>query len=72
MTTEQFDQDLAEETDTLTDFEKKIGERKDGLRELHGESMIPRLGKTTEQARMFESKMENGEVSVSNFKAEQN
>jgi hypothetical protein len=58
--------------DALTDFEKKIGETKDGLRELHGENMIPRLGKTTEQARTSESNVEKRQVSVSNFKAEQN
>jgi hypothetical protein len=63
---------MEEFRDALVDLEKKVGEMKESMRELHEENMKARSSKTSEQPETSESKTEKRQVSLSNFKAEQN
>lgn len=56
----------------LMDLEKKIGEMKRSMRELQEESLRILSGKTSDQPKPTENKMEKRQVSLSSFKAEQN
>jgi uncharacterized coiled-coil protein SlyX len=56
----------------LTELEKRIAEIKQGARELQEESLKALYRKTEEQTNPTENKTEKGQLSLSNFKAEQN
>jgi hypothetical protein len=63
---------MEEFKDALVDLEKKIGEMKESLRELQEENLKTRSDNTSQQPKTSESKTEKRQVSLSNFKAEQN
>ena len=56
----------------LTELEKRIGEIKQSVRELEGESLKILSHKTEEQPNPTENKTEKRQLSLTNFKAEQN
>jgi len=56
----------------LTELEKRIAEIKQGARELQKESLKALYRKTEEQTNPTENKTEKRQLSLSNFKAEQN
>jgi hypothetical protein len=56
----------------LAELEKRIGEIKQSVRELQGESLKILSHKTEEQPNPTENKTEKRQLSLSNFKAEQN
>ena len=56
----------------LMGLEKKVGEMKQSMRELQEESLRILSGKTSEQTKPTENKTEKRQLSLSNFKAEQN
>jgi cytochrome c553 len=56
----------------LMGLEKKVGEMKQSMRELQEESLKILSDKTSEQPKQTENKTEKRQLSLSNFKAEQN
>lgn len=56
----------------VASLEKKVSEMKQRVQELHEESLRILSGKTPEQPRQTENKTEKRQVSLSNFKGEQN
>jgi hypothetical protein len=56
----------------LTELEKRIAEIKQGARELQEESLKALYRKTEKQTNPTENKTEKRQLSLSNFKAEQN